>query len=88
MQRIHIRRKIVNQAKLRDGFARTSLAPERQTHESLQHINTTGLERLALNYECDMVLGLTEFERTAILKGIAAELAERTAEKVELRKVS
>ena len=46
----------------------------------LQAATTAQLEKLARNYECEMVIGITNFERTAILKGIAAELAERTAE--------
>ena len=57
---------------------------ERQIVESLSRINTTQLEGLALASERST--SLNEFERSAILKGIAAELAERTAEKVELRK--
>jgi hypothetical protein len=52
---------------------------------TIQTLTTTPLENLARYYERGSGV-VNKFERTTILKGIATELAERTAEKVELRK--
>ena len=45
---------------------------------TIQTVRTSELENRALAYERGMSPRLTTFERTAILKGINAELAERT----------
>ena len=64
--------------------AQSKSATGRRFRSAIGMLTTTQIETLRRNYECEIVPGLAEFERTAILKGIAAELAQRDAERGSL----